>query len=244
MNMQYWTLKRTLRTIWIVTGIVFTLWLCYSMQAHGVDKALLKSDNLLQFENTEQYYCYTPKASFIQVLFFYPGALVEPKSYIPLCRELATEGIKVYLIKMPWRQATRGYNIPKTLGLFDDAGKTYILVGHSQGGKMAAQFVYENPGVVDQLILIGTTHPLDISLGYAKIPILKIYGSRDGVSDEASIMDNKVQLPTSAQFVRIEGGNHSQYGYYGFQLGDKKATIDREQQQVETLRAMLTFINE
>ena len=138
--------------------------------------------------------------------------------------------------------ASKGHNIPKELNLFGDTSKTYILAGHSQGGKMAAQFVYENPNLIDKLILIGTTHPRDISLSNSSIPIMKIYGSDDGVADEESIMQNKPKLPSATTFVRIEGANHAQFGYYGFQLGDNSATISREQQQTETLKNILEFI--
>jgi len=53
---------------------------------------------------------------------------------------------------------------------------------------MAAQFVYENPGLINKLVLIGTTHPRDISLADSKIPVLKIYGSKDGVADEVFLI--------------------------------------------------------
>jgi hypothetical protein len=38
---------------------------------------------------------------------------------------------------------------------------------------MAAQFASENPNLIDKLILIGTTHPEDISLADIKFPVLK-----------------------------------------------------------------------
>lgn len=39
----------------------------------------------------------------------------------------------------------------------------------------------------------------------------------------------------------IDGGNHSQFGYYGFQLGDWPATIGREEQQRRTLDALIAM---
>ena len=158
-------------------------------------------------------------------------------------QKISEKGIKVYLIKMPWRLASQGYKIPKELNLFADKTKTYILSGHSQGGKMAAQFVKENPDLIQKLILIGTTHPRDISLAESKIPIMKIYGSNDGVADERTIFKNKSKLPVSTKFIKIEGANHGQFGYYGFQLGDDSASISREKQQEETLKNILEFIN-
>jgi len=244
MTRKYWTFKKIIKTIWITTGIAFTIWLVYSFQSHGVNKRLLQNNNLILVENTDDYYSFSPVKEYEDVFIFYPGAMVEPSAYIPLCRKIAENEIKVYLIKMPWRLASNGYNIIKELNLIDDISKTYILSGHSQGAKMAAQFVFENPGLIDKLILIGTSHPRDISLADSKVPILKIYGSNDGVATENSILENKSKLPGTTRFSRIEGANHSQFGYYGFQIGDHKAGITREQQQVETLKNILEFINE
>ena len=53
-----------------------------------------------------------------------------------------------------------------------------IEMGHSQGAKMAAQFVYKHPGVIDKLVLIGTTHPRGISLAGRQLPVLKIENLR------------------------------------------------------------------
>ncbi|KAF2514661.1 alpha/beta hydrolase [Flavobacterium foetidum] len=235
-------LKRILKATWISAGLLFTIWLFYSYQSDGVDESFLQSNDEVKVQDDEDYYLFTPKKQYSNVLIFYPGAMVETKAYVPLCRKLADQNIKVYLVKMPWRLASKGYNKPIQLHFFADDSKNYVLAGHSQGGKMAAQFVYENPKLIDKLILIGTSHPRDISLANISIPVLKIYGSKDGVADEGSIMKNKSKLPETTKFIRIEGANHCQFGYYGFQLGDDKAEISREQQQKETLDAMVSFI--
>ena len=128
------------------------------------------------------------------------------------------------------------------MGMLSDSTKNYILAGHSQGGKMAAQFVYENPGLIDRLILLGTTHPRDINLSSSEIPVLKLYGSNDGVASAGKVLANKSNLPSTAKYIEIEGGNHSQFGYYGFQLGDSRADITREEQQSIILEEILHFI--
>lgn len=133
-----WKLKKVLKTIWITTGVLFTIWLFYSYESDGVDKSFLQSNDLVSVEDVSDYYSFTPKKEFKNVVIFYPGAMVETEAYVPLCRKLADQNMKVYLIKMPWRLASKGYNKPKDLHLFDDNSKTYILAGHSQGGKMAA----------------------------------------------------------------------------------------------------------
>ncbi|RZJ80654.1 MAG: alpha/beta hydrolase [Flavobacterium sp.] len=242
MKNKKWTPFKIIKTVWFTLAIGFTVFLFYSSQAKDVADNVLTSESLVKVEDNDKFYAFTPKSETKNVLIFYPGAMVQTKAYAPLCKKLAENNIKVYLIKMPWRLASNGYNIPKELGLFADTSKQYVLAGHSQGAKMSAQFVYENLGLIDKLILIGTTHPRDISLANADIPILKIYGANDGVADVPSILANKPKLPNTAKFVEIAGANHSQFGYYGFQLGDNSATISREEQQALTLKHILNFV--
>ncbi|WP_170860872.1 alpha/beta hydrolase [Flavobacterium fluvii] len=237
-------IKKTLKTIWFSAVFIFMFWQFYSFQSSGVDESLLQNNESITVKESSDFYSFEPVKEGEEVLVFFPGAMVETKAYVPICRKIANNNIKVYLIKMPWRLASKGYNLPKELKLFADTNKTYILAGHSLGAKMAAQFAYENPNLIDKLILIGTTHPRDISLANSTIPIMKIYGSNDGVADEKSIIKNKSKLPATTKFVKINGANHSQFGYYGFQLGDNWATIDREQQQAETLQLILAFIKQ
>lgn len=237
-------IKKIIVRIWMALGVIFTFWLFYSYQAKGVDEKLLQNSPSVKVEINSDFYSFTPTKEFKNVFVFYPGAMVESKAYVPLCRKISENGLKVYLIKMPWRLASKGYTKPKELNLFKDTTKTYILSGHSQGAKMAAQFVYENPTLINKLILIGTTHPRDISLANSTIPILKIYGSKDGVAAEKSILENKPNLPQTTKFVRIDGANHAQFGYYSFQLGDSKADISRENQQAETLKNILEFVKD
>lgn len=242
MAKKKWTTKKKIKTIWVVFGITFTIWIFYSYQSKGVSDYYIQDDGKINVEVTEDFYKFTPKEDTKFVLFFYPGAMVEPKAYVPLCRKISESNIEVYLIRMPWRLATKGYNKPKELNLFEDSSKTYILSGHSQGAKMAAQFTYENPQLVDKLVLIGTTHPRDISLANSKIPILKIYGGNDGVADEKTILENRNKLPWNAKLLKIDGANHAQFGYYGYQLGDSNASITREQQQKQTLELIADFV--
>lgn len=239
-----WTIKKIVLTIWATIGIVFMFWLVYSYQSRGVSKLLLQNNKGIHVDSTNDFYLFAPTKEVKTIFIFYPGAFVDPKAYVPLCRKIAENEIKVYLMKMPWRLSSKGYNKPNELNLFNDTSKTYMLSGHSQGAKMAAQFVSENPNLIDKLILIGTTHPRDISLAETTIPILKIYGSKDGVAVEKSILENKSKLPETTTFRRIEGANHSQFAYYGFQLGDNRATISREEQQTKLLKNIMEFINE
>ncbi|MFC7523055.1 alpha/beta hydrolase [Parapedobacter sp. GCM10030251] len=238
-----WTLRRILRAIWIAGGLGFMSWLLYSYQSRGVNAHWLEDSTTVSVQRTGDFFSFSPTGYYDRVMLFYPGAMVDPRAYVPLCRQIADRGVKVYLIRMPWRMAMYGYNKPIELNLLADTTKTYIPAGHSQGAKMAARFVYEHPGLIDKLVLIGTTHPRDISLSDRTLPVLKIYGSKDGVAEEADILANRGNLPATAEVARIEGANHAQFGYYGFQFGDSHATISRAEQQAKTLQHILGFIN-
>jgi uncharacterized cupin superfamily protein len=92
------------------------------------------------------------------------------------------------------------------------------------------------------LILIGTSHPRDFSLANSTIPVTRIFGTRDTVADLDKVLAVRKNLPPDTRDVRIDGGNHSQFGYYGFQPGDWPATITREEQQRLTLDAVLSAL--
>jgi len=237
-----WTTRKIIKVVWVLSGLSFLLWMILSMEARGVQEEVFKNSSLVRVERTDDFTSFTPTAPFKTVVFFYPGALVDPNAYAPLCRNIAENGYETIIVHMPWRMAIRGYNKIKELNFLADTNKKYILAGHSQGAKMAAQFVFENPLLIDQLVLLGTTHPRDIDLSEIDIPVLKIYGTNDGVASPRKVLNNKSRLPSTAKFIAIEGGNHAQFGYYGSQLGDNSATISREQQQKLILEHILQFL--
>ena len=78
---------------------------------------------------------------------------------------------------------------------------------------------------------MGTSHPRDFSLAHLRIPVTQIFGTRDTVADVDKVVAARSNLPPSTTIVPIDGGNHSQFGSYGFQPGDWPATISRAEQQ-------------
>jgi hypothetical protein len=72
--------------------------------------------------------------------------------------------------------------------------------------------------------------------------VTKIYASNDGLASAEEVESNAIYLPEDTNWVLIEGGNHSQFGYYGEQLGDNSASITREEQQKLTVNAILDVL--
>nr|AFK79208.1 hypothetical protein [uncultured bacterium F42-01] len=84
------------------------------------------------------------------------------------------------------------------------------------------------------MVLIGTTHPKNDNLTLLQIPVTKVYASEDGIAPPDRVLANRDRLPKHTRWVEIAGGNHSQFGGYGHQLFDGKATIRREEQEMIT----------
>jgi hypothetical protein len=118
-----------------------------------------------------------------------------------------------------------------------------VLAGHSRGAVLTAQFAAERPTAWAGLVFIGSSHPRDVDLSALTIPVTKIAGTRDGLASPPEVEANRHLVPPATRWVWIEGGNHSQFGWYGFQPMDRRATISAGEQRrlmidavVETLR--------
>ena len=172
-------------------------------------------------------------------LVFYPGAKVQETSYAPLLHELAHEGIDVCLVKMPLRLAFFGINNAEKAMAQYDYGRWYIA-GHSLGGVCASFYAEKHADTLDGLILLASysTKKQD-----AELDTLLIYGSNDGVLNMDQYHANRVNLSEDAVEKIIHGGNHCQFGSYGFQKGDQTADISAEEQVEETVMDIVAFVS-
>jgi alpha/beta superfamily hydrolase len=115
----------------------------------------------------------------------------------------------------------------------------WVVAGHSLGGALAARVALSTRGRDVSFVLIGTTHPREHDLSKLDASMIKIYSTSDGVAPVDGVMANRRLLPETTAWVEIKGGNHSQFGHYGHQLFDGRATITREAQQATTRQVML-----
>jgi pimeloyl-ACP methyl ester carboxylesterase len=176
---------------------------------------------------------------------FFAGALVDPVAYAPLMRQVAVAGYPTVLVRLPRRGAFGGADGPGVLTRGVNATlqvptvTRWVLAGHSRGGEVASRLAHTAAPSFAALVLIGTSHPRDISLANTRLLVTRIYGTRDTIADVDKLERNRPNLPAVFRDVRIDGGNHSQFGAYGFQPGDWPATISREEQQRVTSSAIL-----
>ena len=237
-----WSKRKIFRTIWFSLVILFFIWNWSTFQSHNLPENTFLNSELVSVIETEDQISFKSNTTDSQLeVIFFQGGLTDPKAYAPLCRKIAENGYTCHLIKMDWRLPQ--YNYQKISSLFNLNEGNFVIGGHSQGGKMAAQFVYENPKIFKGLFLMGTSHPRDINLSAQNIPCIKLYAENDGLASVEEVMENKNKLPKDTKLILIKGGNHSQFGYLGKLLMDSSSDISLEEQQNQTYNNLIAFID-
>ena len=172
-------------------------------------------------------------------LVFYPGAKVQPEAYAPLLEACASRGVLCVLVRPPLNFALFDVSAAESAMVQFPQVDTWILAGHSLGGVAAAQYAGEHLDSVDAMVFLASYPAADLSL--LDGPTLSIVGSEDEVLNRTAYADAWAKLPAGAQELVIEGGNHAYYGNYGEQAGDGTATIAREEQQAQTVEAIVAL---
>lgn len=229
----------------LVWATASTLWLANSVRTQGVDDHLLQSSSAVTVTDGPTMLAMQPLQPREAALVFFCGAGIAAQAYVPLLRPIADGGYPVFIVKLPFRfaplESHRGEAIARARRVIESHPATprWVLSGHSLGAALAARLATAPPSGMAALVLIGTTHPRDHDLSTLSLPVTKIYGANDGVAPVDDVLRNAPRLPASTRWVKIDGGNHSQFGHYGRQLFDGGATISREAQQGLTRQELL-----
>ena len=171
-------------------------------------------------------------------LAFIPGALVDPRAYIPILTPLAQAGYPVYIAKPPLGIAFLAPGVAASASSAFPDVTGWVMAGHSLGGVVASG--QAETGGEAGLILLAS-YPLG-DLSASDLPALSISGSADGLTTPADVEASREILPGDAEFVVIEGGVHAFFGDYGTQAGDGTPGVTREEAQAEIVDAMLAFL--
>lgn len=175
-------------------------------------------------------------------LVIYPGGRVDARAYAPAARALAKEGFLVVITPMPLNLAVLASGRAAQVIAAYPQVRHWAVGGHSLGGAMAAQFAYQHPDQVAGLVLWASYPAGSANLSRRALKVVSIYGTRDGLATLDKIESSRALLPAETVWVAIEGGNHAQFGYYGSQSGDNPATISRDEQQAQIVRATLALM--
>jgi pimeloyl-ACP methyl ester carboxylesterase len=170
---------------------------------------------------------------------FYPGGRVDARSYAVPLREIAARGYLVVLVPVRFNLAFFDVNAAAPVIAAHPEIEHWVIGGHSLGGVAAELFAKEHAEISG--IIFWASYPADDGIKNSNLRVLTIYGTND-MAGVAKFQETKALNPPGAQYVVIEGGNHSQFGDYGFQSGDNEATISRADQQLQIVDAVIQFL--
>ena len=192
---------------------------------------------------------------------FLPGGLVDPHAYVSLMEKIALDSINVIIPKLKANLAILELSKYKSiLDAFPEVN-TWYVGGHSLGGIAALSAVGESPEQFNGLILLGTYPSESVAISDWDRSVLSIYAENDSLSTLAEIAAASSYLPGATYildlneidtidvltprtlYYEIMGGNHSQFGDYGYQNGDGVATISVDEQHEQICTAITKFIN-
>ncbi len=226
----------------IVAGAGFILWGETPSQPMPEALAAIKSDNQVMV-TSGKWLTFTPTAAQPTTGFIiYPGGHVDYRSYAPGAHQIAAQGYLVVIVRMPLNLAVLGVNLAQEVQAAYPQIRHWAIGGHSLGGAMAASYAKTYPGAVQGLVLWASYPASSDDLSLSGLNVVSIFGSQDGLATGEKIDASRPLLPASTTWVKISGGDHAQFGWYGDQAGDNPASISRSDQQAQVVTATISML--
>jgi predicted esterase len=223
-------------------GFLGIQWLTAERRPQPEAVEALRSDGLVKVTQ-EPWLTFTPAEDIPNTGFiFYPGGRIDPRGYAPLLRAIASEGYLVIVPEMPLNIAAfHPHLADEIIAHYPDIVR-WVIGGHSVGGTMAAQYTSTHRESIDGLV-IWASYPADnADLSGFDLPVALIYGSRDPRVNDSSVMERQHLLPDDTVYIRIDGGDHHQFGTYEINPEDHHATISRDSQQQQIIQATSSLL--
>lgn len=231
---------------------MFVAWSLVAYRASPDARLATTSTAAVRVEHEDGVWRFVPvdTAPAASALVFFPGALVDPRAYAPLGRAIAAAGHLVMIVELPRRGAFGGADSPELAARIDAAlarrelAGGFVVGGHSRGAVVASRVAAESRPGLRGLVIIGSSHPRDHDLSGLTIPVTKIVGTRDGLASPNEVRENAALLPAHTRWIWIDGGNHSQFGWYGFQPMDRRPRIDASAQRTAMIDGVLALLRD
>ena len=234
-------LAAVLLVVLFVVATAFVVWANDAYPASDMAMQALNSDSVVNVNLESGYYTFSPTDVTATTGFiFYPGGRVDYRAYAPVLRMIAEQGYFVALVPAPLNLAFFDVNAAAPVQADHPEIKHWVVSGHSLGGVAASVYAKDHLQELDGVVFFAS-YPADESLKNSDIKILSIYGTLD-MAGMGKFDETKALLPSQTEYVVIDGGNHAQFGSYGFQAGDNTATISPEDQWTQISTATVEFL--
>jgi hypothetical protein len=106
---------------------------------------------------------------------------------------------------------------------------------------MACLYASQHRTALEGVVLWGTYCGSDIS--DSSLRVLSVSGENDGLFPPSEISGAQGELPHGARSVSVPGMNHAQFGNYGPQSGDNRASLDDALARDALVRAATEFFS-
>ena len=233
----------SLTSLLVICGLGFTGFYIWSQQTYEATEEVNSYVNMDDIQTEENWFVFQPQEKTQNGIILYPGAKVEPEAYSYYAQGLADNGYMVIIPKVNLNFALLDINQADLIMEEFSTIENWYVGGHSLGGVAAASYAHGHTDDVDGLLLLGS-YPSDSSdFSETDLPILSLYAEFDGLTTTDKIADTKHLLSSEAILYEVKGGNHAQFGMYGTQEGDGKATISPKEQQDEIIKETVNWIN-
>lgn len=228
----------------LVSGFFIYVSSYYKAESFALES--LQSDAFVQVE-ADRDIVFEPVDNAKNVGFiFYPGAKVEPAAYASKAKEIASKGYTTIIAKMTSNLAILSPNRADSIISNYQHIDNWVIGGHSLGGVMASNYALEDDRIKG-LVLLASYPQAKTNFTDKPIEVLSLWGSNDQIADLNKVKEAKNVMPSDAEFIEIEGGNHGGFGDYGHQKGDGESSITNKQQMMDTsnyIIALLDRLNE
>ena len=205
----------------------------YAVIKYRTYEAMPEAVSLIETDGVQEeddYYVIEPEEPTGNVVF-YQGGLVETEAYLPLAQAISEQGFRVFVPSMPLNLAILKTNAFAEIYEENPSNLEWWIGGHSLGGTSALLYADEQPAQLKGAFLLGAYPSDETDLTDTDLEILSLYAENDGVINQDKYQSSQSLLPENTVYHVISGGNHSNFGHYGFQNGDGESSISREEQQ-------------
>lgn len=231
--------KMGIGILMVIFGFVVLMGVVYQFKLYRPTET---AEMVLQASNVQkdaQYILINGKVPLQGNIVFYQGGLVETAAYTPLAMKFAEKGYNVYLPKMPFNLAILNSDAFDEIKREHDDGLPWYIGGHSLGGTSALLYLSKESPIIDGLFLLASYGTEETVLTEVTYPVVSIVGADDGILDFSSYNAFKANLPPTTVYDVMEGANHSGFGNYGLQKGEKLSALTAEEQQQQTVALIL-----
>jgi len=107
---------------------------------------------------------------------------------------------------------------------------------------MATRYTDKNPETIEGLAIWASYPANSTDISDLDIPVVSIYSSREVTVSDTSVGKRAHLLPKNTLHIRIEGGDHHQFGSYHINPEAHLATASRVSQHQQIIQATLDLL--